>query len=175
MAGRVRLAPIGPEHVHPLAQLRLKNHTDLRRVMPMRASDPMTLARAIAEAQSRALADPQDRARRYTILLDERPVGDLTFSGIVREPMQTADVGLFVDRDVRGQGVGTAAVALACELAFGELALHRLEAGIQPTNHASLAAFRRNEFTEIGLAAGYIFIDGAWRDHLLLQKLAPGQ
>jgi ribosomal-protein-alanine N-acetyltransferase len=40
-------------------------------------------------------------------------------------------------------------------------------------NVASKKAFLRNDFEQIGLARGYLFVDGAWRDHLLFQKLAP--
>ncbi len=79
---------------------------------------------------------------------------------------------MLVDQAVRGQGIASSAIALACRLAFDELALHRLQAGIQPANIGSQNAFLRNGFDQIGLAKGYLFVDGAWRDHLLYQKLA---
>jgi ribosomal-protein-alanine N-acetyltransferase len=98
-------------------------------------------------------------------------VGDLNLSQIVHGPAETANVGLLVHRAVRGQGIASTAIALACRLAFEEIGLHRLQAGIQPSNLASQRAFVSNGFEQIGLAKGYLFVNGAWRDHLLFQRL----
>ena len=107
------------------------------------------------------------------IIRDGEIVGDLNLSQVVRGAEESANVGLLVDRAVRGRGIARTAIAIACRLAFEELALHRLQAGIQPTNLGSQKAFVRNGFERIGLARGLLFVDGAWRDHLLFQKLAP--
>ncbi|HTW11178.1 MAG TPA: GNAT family protein [Solirubrobacteraceae bacterium] len=173
MPGAVQLLPYGPEHVERIASLWFKNRDDLLRVNPSRHDGSLTLEQALDDA-ARA-AERNDRQERcyLVILSDGDVVGDVGISGITRGPMQSANLGVFVDRDVRGRGIGARAIALACEVAFGELELHRVEAGVQPSNLASLAIFRRNGFTEIGLAPGFLFVDGAWRDHILLQKLAP--
>ncbi|MGH2842865.1 MAG: GNAT family N-acetyltransferase [Solirubrobacteraceae bacterium] len=139
---------------------------------PSRHAGPLTLA-VVGRQAAGAAADSSDRRRNYAIVRDGALIGGVGISGIVRWPLESANVGVHVDSALRGQGIGTAALGLACELAFGDLALHRLEAGAQPTNHASLTMIRRNGFTEIGLAPGSLFVDGAWRDHMLFQKLAP--
>ena len=54
---------------------------------------------------------------------------------------------------------------LVIEEAFGPLALHRLEANIQPENTRSLRLVRRAGFTKEGYSPNYLRIDGAWRDH----------
>jgi len=158
--------------VDALAALWVKNRDDLRRVNPSRHAHPLTLEVALQNARGAATADVDNR-RDYVIMRDGQIAGDLGISGIIRWPMHCANVGLFVDAELRGEGIGRAAIDLACELAFGELELHRLEAGAQPSNVASLGMLRRARFTEIGLAPRFLFVDGAWRDHILFQKLAP--
>ena len=79
-------------------------------------------------------------------LLGARGNSGVILSQIVRGPEESANVGVLVDRGVRGQGIATTAIGLACRLAFDELVLHRLQAGIQPANVGSQKAFLRNGF-----------------------------
>jgi ribosomal-protein-alanine N-acetyltransferase len=58
-------------------------------------------------------------------------------------------------------------------LAFAELSLHRIEAGVIPTNIASQRVLEHNNFERIGLAHAYLRIAGSWQDHLLYQLLTP--
>lgn len=69
-----------------------------------------------------------------------------------------------------GRGLATRAVATIVEITFGELGLHRLEAGTLVDNIASQRVLERNRFTRIGVAPRYLCIAGAWRDHVLYQR-----
>jgi ribosomal-protein-alanine N-acetyltransferase len=40
---------------------------------------------------------------------------------------------------------------------------------VLPENKASLAVLRHCGFEDIGLAAAYLWVRGAWRDHLITQ------
>ena len=59
------------------------------------------------------------------------------------------------------------------EVAFGPLNLHRLEAGTVPENVRSQRVLEKNAFVRYGLAPGLVRIAGAWRDHVLFQRLNP--
>jgi ribosomal-protein-alanine N-acetyltransferase len=61
-------------------------------------------------------------------------------------------------------------VADVIEVAFGELRLHRLQAGTLVDNVASQRVLEKNGFELIGLARRYLQIAGGWRDHLLYQR-----
>jgi ribosomal-protein-alanine N-acetyltransferase len=102
-----------------------------------------------------------------------RIVGRVTLSNIVRGPFQSCTIGYWMGAEDTGRGHATAAVEQISRLAFGELALHRIEAGTMPENIASRRVLERNNFARIGVAPAYLRIAGRWRDHILYQKLAP--
>jgi ribosomal-protein-alanine N-acetyltransferase len=102
--------------------------------------------------------------------------GRVTLNHIVRGPFRSASVGYWVDAGQRGRGLATAAVASVKAVAFGELGLHRLEAGTLLSNVASQRVLRRNGFAPFGVAQDYLHIGGRWQDHVLFQVIAadPG-
>jgi ribosomal-protein-alanine N-acetyltransferase len=54
---------------------------------------------------------------------------------------------------------------------FEEVGLHRVEADVRPENAPSLAVVRKLGMVEEGRHRRYLFIDGAWRDHLCFALL----
>ncbi|MFY9633563.1 MAG: GNAT family N-acetyltransferase [Cellulosimicrobium cellulans] len=107
----------------------------------------------------------------FILLEDERLVGALTITGIVRGPFLSANLGYWVDQEFTGRGIGSAAVAFALDYSRKELGLHRLQAATLIHNAASQKVLRKAGFTEIGLASAYLLIAGSWQDHILYQRI----
>jgi len=73
--------------------------------------------------------------------------------------------------DQQGRGIATEAAAAVIRFAFDELDLHRLETGYFPHNIASGKVLRKLGFNVEGYARDYLFIDGAWRDSILVSLI----
>jgi [ribosomal protein S5]-alanine N-acetyltransferase len=92
-------------------------------------------------------------------------VGFFNISQIIRGPLQSAFLGYGGVAGHTGQGYMTEGMELVLERAFTELALHRLEANIQPGNAASIALAQRCGFIREGFSERYLKVGGRWRDH----------
>jgi len=92
-------------------------------------------------------------------------VGLVNISNIVRGRFQNAYLSYAAFAPTAGQGYMSEGLGLAVRHAFEQLRLHRLEANIQPGNHASIRLVERAGFRREGYSPDYLFIEGAWRDH----------
>lgn len=91
--------------------------------------------------------------------------GQLNVWGIARGSLASATIGYWVSERFAGRGITPTAVALATDICFSELRLHRMEICIRPENTASLRVVEKLGFRYEGLRRRYIHIDGDWRDH----------
>lgn len=119
--------------------------------------------------------DRQFRARAgvafHIFERDGRLVGGVTLSDIRRHAAQSATIGYWIGAPFLRRGYGLAAVEAATNYAFDALQLNRVEAACQPGNAPSRALLAKAGFTEEGFAREYLFINGAWRDHVLFARL----
>jgi ribosomal-protein-alanine N-acetyltransferase len=92
-------------------------------------------------------------------------VGFFNLSQIVRRSLQSAYLGYAAGQPYAGQGYMREGIQLVLRYGFGELKLHRIEANIQPGNHASIALARGAGFRREGFSPRYLKIAGRWRDH----------
>jgi [ribosomal protein S5]-alanine N-acetyltransferase len=99
-------------------------------------------------------------------------VGRVTLNDIVWGPFQSCHLGYWVSAAENGRGRATAAVRAIIEVAFGELGLHRIQAGTLLHNTGSQRVLERNGFTRFGVAPQYLSIAGQWQDHALYQLIA---
>jgi ribosomal-protein-alanine N-acetyltransferase len=97
---------------------------------------------------------------------NEREIaGVFTVSQIVRGAFQSAYLGYYAHQRYAGQRLMREAMEQVLDHAFGPLALHRLEANIQPGNQPSIALARGAGFRLEGFSPRYLLIGGQWRDH----------
>jgi [ribosomal protein S5]-alanine N-acetyltransferase len=117
----------------------------------------------------------QDREVRFVIFESgsDSMIGRINFTSIARGPFQSCLLGYQIDAAFEGRGLMSEALAAALGYMFAVRRLHRIEANYRPENARSAALLARLDFERIGLAPEYLFIDGAWRDHVQTHKLNP--
>jgi ribosomal-protein-alanine N-acetyltransferase len=96
----------------------------------------------------------------------ERYVGHIGLGSITRRAFGSAYAGYWVDHAVAGRGIMPTALALLVDHAFGPGGLHRIEVNVRPENRASRRVAEKLGFREEAYHVRYMFIDGAWRDHV---------
>jgi len=126
------------------------------------------------EVVATALADRERDAAEPHVILDDdgEVVGRINLNSIVRGAFQSCHVGYWLAEDAQGRGLATTAVAAILQVAFGELGLHRVEAGTLLHNVRSQRVLERNGFERFGVAPSYLRIAGEWQDHAMFQRVA---
>ena len=153
-----------------LAELLRVNRDFLAPWEPIRDDDDLTVEgqratiRSALERYGQGITVPH-------VILDEsgRVVGRITLNDIVRGAFQSCHLGYWLSAAANGRGLATAAVRDMIRLAFGELGLHRIEAGTLLHNVRSQRVLERNGFVRFGVAPAYLKIAGQWQDHALYQ------
>jgi ribosomal-protein-alanine N-acetyltransferase len=92
--------------------------------------------------------------------------GEVNLSSIRRGPLQTGDIGYWIDHRRAGNGYVAEGVAVLFRFAFEDLRLHRLEIDIIPRNHRSRSVVAKLGLREEGLALRLVEINGVWEDHI---------
>ncbi|MFJ3861605.1 GNAT family N-acetyltransferase [Streptomyces sp. NPDC090085] len=92
-------------------------------------------------------------------------VGGVNINNIVRGALQSGTLGYTAYAPTAGHGYMTEGLGLVVLHAFEGLALHRLEANIQPDNTPSLNLVKRVGFQREGYSAAFQLINGVWTDH----------
>jgi len=117
------------------------------------------------------------RAARF-VLQPEGPesgpiVGTCNYTNIVRGPFLACHLGYQIAHSCEGQGLMAEALRATNQFVFSELRLHRIMANYRPENERSGRLLERLGFVREGIAKDYLFIDGAWRDHILTALVNP--
>ena len=111
----------------------------------------------------------------FVMIYQDRIVGQISLGAIVYGAMRTGVVGYWVDQGHIGRGFAPMAVAMLADWAMGDPSgpcLHRLEIAILPENKRSLGVVRKVGARHEGLRTNYMYVNGAWRDHVTFALLA---
>lgn len=163
---------MAPAHV----EFMNRNRAHFARWEPPRPPDFETVEGWDARLHDALAGWAQDREARFVMFdaASERMIGRINFTSISRGPFQSCLLGYQIDAACEGRGLMSEALQAAIGFMFGARRLHRIEANYRPENARSAALLARLGFERIGLAPEYLFIDGAWRDHVQTQKLNAG-
>jgi ribosomal-protein-alanine N-acetyltransferase len=119
-----------------------------------------------------------DRAARFVLqergaALEGAIIGTCNYTNIVRGAFHACHLGYQVGREHEGKGLMAEGLRAANAFMFSTLRLHRIMANFRPENERSRRLLQRLGFVEEGFARDYLFIDGAWRDHVLTALVNP--
>jgi len=120
------------------------------------------------QAYRRYLQRVSTETHRGFLVVDKatsRLVGVININNIIRGQFLSAFLGYYGFKDFARLGLMSEAMQLVLRQAFTRLKLHRLEANIQPQNHASLALVRGCGFVREGYSRRYLKVAGRWCDH----------
>ena len=172
---RLILTVAGPECVPFVKEYMMANRDHFRGSRPDLPEDAASDSYWHAQ-----LAQQRDRfsagSAVYFTIFERHPgpvLGDCNFTYIVRGPLQACYLGYKLDRDAVGKGIMTEALTAAIGYMFEHVKLHRIMANYRPGNERSGRVLRRLGFTVEGFARDYLFLDGAWQDHILTALVNP--
>jgi len=157
-----------------LTALYAENRQFLAPWQPLRPDSYFTEA-GQREAVEAALAQKASGSAVPLAVLDRdgSVAGTLTVASIIRGAFQSCSVGYWLAERAQGQGLATAALREAADLAFGHLRLHRIQAETLSHNVRSQRVLQRVGFEQYGAARSYMHIAGEWQDNVLYQLLTP--
>jgi [ribosomal protein S5]-alanine N-acetyltransferase len=174
---RLLLWTPGPEHALHLLRYHEDNWVHLRRWSPPVPTDLLTAGYWERRLTAERAATIAGRAVRWAISWRDDPqrrvIGTLGISEIVRGPLGQGYLGYGLAEHEQGKGVMTESVRAVSQVAFEALRLHQISANYVPTNVASGRVLRRCGYAVVGYVRDYLYIDGAWRDHVMTMLTDP--
>jgi [ribosomal protein S5]-alanine N-acetyltransferase len=138
----------------------------------LRVPSPYT-ARDAAEFVRRARANRRS-ARSLSFQIVRRADGALLGGAGIHglgSASRTGEIGYLIGRGYRGQGYATEAVGALVRVAFGPLALHRIEARVFPGNSRSERVLLKQGFRREGRLRESVRKDGRLVDEIVYGRL----
>lgn len=170
---QVTLRDVARDDAAHLARITVRNRADIEATDPPRAEAFYTVDGQVERIQRVLGAVAAGELRFFVILVDGAVIGDIGIEGIQRGPVLSGRAGYLVDREHRGRGIATEALRRLTLIAFGEMGLHRLEAGVLVSNVASQRVLEKAGFRRVGLVERNLFVAGRWQDNYLYELVGP--
>ena len=183
---RLRLVAGDPALVPAVCEFQRRNRRYFARWDPPTADAFYTLETQAVRVANGLTAFNSDTAYRWWLVDATRDggarlpsselevIGSVHFSQVARGAFQSAMLGYALDEAHVGRGLMTEAVTAGLEEMFSpRVNLHRVQAAYRPENLRSGRVLERLGFQREGVAPGYLYIDGAWRDHVVTSLRNP--
>lgn len=153
----------------------LKNRSAFQATNPTRSERFYTLEAQVESVQRTLDAQKAQYMARFLIFTpNHQLIGLCGLNEILLSPnLMSCFIGYSIDPSFQGKGLMTQAVKMVCEYGFRVLHLHRIEAGVMPSNIASQRVLEKNGFIREGLALKNVHINGQWEDHYTYGCLNP--
>lgn len=150
--------------------LQLRNRDFFAKYSCTRTEDFYTLDYQLEAIKNNAELMEKDQKYAFGIFLKDTDelIGGISFTEVLRGPLQSCYVGYSLDKPHNGRGYMTEAVRLIVDFGFRELKLHRIEAGVMPHNLGSIRVLEKADFQKEGIARKNVEINGKWEDHQIL-------
>lgn len=117
--------------------------------------------------------DLAEESTPYVIELDGRVVGWIQWSQEEEPDYRCAEIDIYVDGDLHGQGIGTDAVRTLARHLIDDIGHHRVTIDPAIDNKAAIRCYTKVGFRPIGVARqSERGNDGTWHDSLMMDLLA---
>jgi ribosomal-protein-alanine N-acetyltransferase len=183
---RLRLVSGDPGLAPAVCEFQRRNRRHFAPWDPPTADSFYTVEAQAARVATGLTAFQNDAAYRYWLIdatraggarlpsSDVEVIGSLHFSQVSRGAFQSAMLGYALDEAHVGHGLMTEAITAGLEEMFSpRVNLHRVQAAYRPENLRSGRVLERLGFRQEGVAPDYLYIDGAWRDHVVTSLRNP--
>lgn len=129
----------------------------------------LTLAKYKLNLKRLAELRKSDKHYDYGIFRKDDGVllGFIGIMNVTRHIFQNAYFGYRIFNPYWGEGYASEACRAAIQIAFKDLKLHRLEAGIEPHNKASIRVAKAIGFRKEGLSKRRLLVHKKWKDMLI--------
>ncbi|WP_416144799.1 GNAT family N-acetyltransferase [Planococcus koreensis] len=174
MGNKIYIRFFEDQDAQALLDLHVRNREFFQKYSPIFQEESYTLDGIRNFISDSATQRETDKNYAFGIFAKEnhKLVGEISLSRVVRGPLQKCMIGYSLDSQFNGKGYTTEAVALAVEFAFIELKLHRVEAGVMPSNTGSIRVLEKAGFHKEGLEQKGVKINGSWEDHYIFSMIS---
>jgi [ribosomal protein S5]-alanine N-acetyltransferase len=157
-----------------LLELQLANRDFFQRFSMERDDDFYTLEAQLERIPQYQELSQNDQSYNFGIFTyEDTLIGTINLFHVMRDSLQSAFIGYFLDKNHNGKGYTTEAAKLIVDYGFNELNLHRIEAGVMPHNIGSIRVLEKAGFHKEGIAVKNVKINGKWEDHQVLAIINP--
>ena len=167
---RLAIDHVDAVHAPLLAEFFRRNDAHLARWDPPRPKGICTTSFWETEC-ARAVDDHRRGLVARWVLLprddQSQVIGRINYTQIARGPFQSCVLGYAIDARFQRRGLMHEALAATITHMFETMRLHRIQASYLPENVRSGRLLQRLGFEREGIAPQYLYIDGAWRDHVV--------